>query len=180
MLFKNDERARLDAQTIRTSVGWYCWTHDLVEVTGADALEILEKIFVSNLAKTTVGKTKYTSMLNEDGEIIDDVIVMHMSEEVYWVSTLYGPRLIPWIEAHSEPGDTRPLLLSGGCFLNRRLSSRLITLLEDAGTRPLLGSKVPPGDGGVALGEAWCCALAIREAGLENLGPGDTPEFHRQ
>ena len=88
--------------------------------------------------------------------------------------------LAAWIEAHSEPGDTRPLLLSGGCFLNRRLSSRLITLLEDAGIRPLLGSKVPPGDGGVALGEAWCCALAIREAGLENLGPGDTPEFHRQ
>ena len=112
MLFKNNERARLDAQTIRTSVGWYRWTHDLVEVTGADALEVLEKIFVSSLAKTTAGKTKYTAMLNEDGEIIDDVIVMHMSEEVYWVSTLYGPRLIPWIEAHSEGKDVQTRLIT--------------------------------------------------------------------
>ena len=112
MLFKNDERARLDAQTIRTSVGWYCWTHDLVEVTGADAPEVLEKIFVSSLAKTIAGKTKYTAMLNDDGEIIDDVIVMHMSEDIYWISSLYGPRLIPWIEAHSEGKDIQTRLIT--------------------------------------------------------------------
>ncbi|MDD7442852.1 MAG: carbamoyltransferase HypF, partial [Sutterellaceae bacterium] len=88
--------------------------------------------------------------------------------------------LTAWIEAHSVPGDRRPLLLSGGCFLNRRLSTRLIALLEKAGIRPLLGSKVPPGDGGVALGEAWCCGLAIREFGIEGLPPGDTPDFGRQ
>ena len=47
MLFREDKLARLDAETIRKSVGWYRWTHDLVEVTGADALEILEKIYAS-------------------------------------------------------------------------------------------------------------------------------------
>lgn len=102
MLFREDKLARLDAETIRRSVGWYRWTHDLVEITGADAPEILEKIYVSNMAKVTSGKTKYTAMLDEKGEIIDDVIVMHMNEGVYWVSTLYGPRLIPWVEAHAE------------------------------------------------------------------------------
>lgn len=112
MLFKEDERARLDAQTIRTSVGWYRWTHDLVEVTGADAPEVLERIFVSSFTKTVAGKTKYTAMLNEDGEIIDDVIVMHMSEDVYWISTLYGPRMIPWIEAHSEGKDIKTRLIT--------------------------------------------------------------------
>ena len=30
-------------------------------------------------------------MLNEDGKIIDDTIVMHMAEGVWWVSTLYAP-----------------------------------------------------------------------------------------
>ena len=112
MLFKEDKLARLDAETIRKSVGWYRWTHDLVEVTGADALEILEKIYVSSIGKVLPGKTKYTAMLDEKGEIIDDVIVMHMDEGVYWVSTLYGPRLIPWIEAHAEGKDVHTRLIT--------------------------------------------------------------------
>ena len=112
MLFREDKIARLDAETIRKSVGWYRWTHDLVEVTGGDALEILEKIYVSRIAKVPAGKTKYTAMLNEQGEIIDDVIVMHMSEDVFWVSTLYGPRLIPWIEAHAEGKDVSARLIT--------------------------------------------------------------------
>lgn len=105
MLFKDDKTARLDAQTIRQSVGWYRWTHDLVEVTGADALDVLQKIYVSDLSKVPAGKTKYTAMLNENGEIIDDVIVMHMEEGKYWISTLYGPRLEPWVQAHTEGED---------------------------------------------------------------------------
>ena len=112
MLFREDKLARLDAETIRRSVGWYRWTHDLVEVTGADALEILEKIYVSSIGKVLPGKTKYTAMLDEKGEIIDDVIVMHMDEGVYWVSTLYGPRLIPWIEAHAEGKDVHTRLIT--------------------------------------------------------------------
>jgi len=112
MLFKEDKLARLDAETIRRSVGWYRWTHDLVEITGAGALEILEKIYVSNISKVLPGKTKYTAMLDEKGEIIDDVIVMHMDEGVYWVSTLYGPRLIPWIEAHAEGKDVKARLIT--------------------------------------------------------------------
>ncbi len=112
MLFKEDKLARLDAETIRRSVGWYRWTHDLVEITGADALEILEKIYVSSIGKVLPGKTKYTAMLDEKGEIIDDVIVMHMDEGVYWVSTLYGPRLIPWIEAHAEGKDVKARLIT--------------------------------------------------------------------
>ena len=112
MLFREDKTARLDAETIRRSVGWYRWTHDLVEVTGKDALEILEKIFVSRISKVDTGRTKYTVMLNEDGEIIDDVIVMHMRDDLFWVSDLYGPRLIKWIEAHAEGKDVQTRLIT--------------------------------------------------------------------
>jgi glycine cleavage system aminomethyltransferase T len=112
MLFREDKAARLDAETIRKSVGWYRWTHDLVEVTGADALEVLEKLYVNNISRAVTGKTKYTAMLNEDGEIIDDVIVMHMSDEVYWISTLYGPRLLPWVEAHRDGKDIQTKLIT--------------------------------------------------------------------
>ncbi|MDD5824223.1 MAG: aminomethyltransferase family protein [Firmicutes bacterium] len=112
MLFKEDSIARLDAETIRQRVGYYRWTHDLVEVTGDDAEAALELIYVNSISKATPGRTKYTTMLNEDGEIIDDVIVMHMDEEKYWVSSLYGPRLIPWLEAHKGDFDVQTKLIT--------------------------------------------------------------------
>lgn len=43
MLFREDTVARADAMAIRKGVGFYRWTHDLVEVTGKDALEVLQK-----------------------------------------------------------------------------------------------------------------------------------------
>ena len=112
MLFKEDAVARADAKAIRESVGLYRWTHDLVEITGEDALEVLQKIYVSDLAKVPVGKTKYTASLDEAGEIIDDVIVMHMDEGTYWVSDLYGPRLLPWIEQHKGSAAIQAKLIT--------------------------------------------------------------------
>lgn len=44
-------------------------------------------------------------MLDESGRIIDDVIVMHMDENLYWVSTLYASQLLKWIHSHSEGFD---------------------------------------------------------------------------
>ena len=78
----------------RKGVGFYRWTHDIVEITGKDALEVLQKIYISNISKVAVGRSKYTASLDENGEIIDDVIVMHMADGLYWVSDLYGPRLL--------------------------------------------------------------------------------------
>ena len=48
-------------------------------MTGEDALAALDLIYVSDISIVPAGKTKYTCMLNDAGEIIDDVIVMHMS-----------------------------------------------------------------------------------------------------
>jgi hydrogenase maturation protein HypF len=48
--------------------------------------------------------------------------------------------------------------LSGGTFANVFLTERLKTLLEKAGFDVLLNSAVPPGDGGVSLGQAAVAA----------------------
>ena len=105
MLFREDEVARAEAKAIRESAGWYRWTHDLVEIKGPDADRLVQYLYVNDMAKAPVGRTKYTTMLNEDGKIIDDVIVMHMDENLYWVSTLYAPQLLKWIAAHDEGFD---------------------------------------------------------------------------
>jgi hydrogenase maturation protein HypF len=49
--------------------------------------------------------------------------------------------------------------LSGGCFQNRLLSERVERLLVRDGFRVLTHRRVPPGDGGLAAGQAWVAAL---------------------
>ena len=105
MLFKEDKIARAEHRAVRENAGWYRWTHDLVEVTGRDAEKFLDRLFVGAIKKTPAGRTKYTTMLNEDGKIIDDTIVMHMGEDRYWVSTLYAPQFIKWADAHKAKED---------------------------------------------------------------------------
>jgi len=48
--------------------------------------------------------------------------------------------------------------LSGGCCANRRLLARLVDLLESRGLRVLYHRRIPPGDGGLALGQALIAA----------------------
>ena len=67
MLFREDNVARADADAIRKGVGFYRWTHDIVEITGKDALEVLQKIYISNISKVAVGRSKYTASLDENG-----------------------------------------------------------------------------------------------------------------
>ena len=50
------------------------------------------------------------------------------------------------------------IVLTGGCFQNDLLSSRVQTLLSQAGFNVYAHSLVPPGDGGICLGQAVVAA----------------------
>jgi hydrogenase maturation protein HypF len=45
--------------------------------------------------------------------------------------------------------------LTGGCFANSRLAERVARELRRRGLTPLMHRAAPPGDGGLALGQAW-------------------------
>lgn len=105
MLFKEDEVARADAMAVRTDCGWFRWTHDTVDVSGPDATALLDRLLVNTVATCKVGREKYTTMLNEDGLIIDDLMAMRLGEDHWWLSTLYGPRMMRWIDAHKGDAD---------------------------------------------------------------------------
>jgi hydrogenase maturation protein HypF len=56
-----------------------------------------------------------------------------------------------------------PVALSGGCFHNRRLTERAVTLLGADGFETLIHRRVPPGDGGISLGQAAIAACRTSE-----------------
>jgi aminomethyltransferase len=104
-VYRNDEMKRRQHLAVREATGWYLFTHQLLEVNGPDATAFLEKNFPNPIGNLSVGGARYTTMLNEDGIIIDDLIVFRMGEAEYWVSTLYIHRLEERIAAYK--GDLR-------------------------------------------------------------------------
>lgn len=109
VMYKNvyayDEMKRGEHMAVRKTVGWYLWTHQLVEVTGKDAVALLEYIFPKNIGNLAVGRERYTTMLDEMGTIIDDVVVFRMGEEKFWISTLFKVDLMAWLEGHKGDLD---------------------------------------------------------------------------
>jgi hydrogenase maturation protein HypF len=65
-----------------------------------------------------------------------------------------------WIAELAETAGTPHVTLGGGCFLNKVLTGGLVARLGAAGLKPLLASKVSPGDAGLSLGQAWIAALS--------------------
>ena len=104
-IYKDDEMKQAEHMTVRTSVGWYLWTHQLVEVTGPDCTAFLEYIFPKNIGNLAVGRERYTTMLDEAGEIIDDVVVFRMEEKKFWISTLFRKDMFRWFESHKGSFD---------------------------------------------------------------------------
>jgi len=63
-----------------------------------------------------------------------------------------------------EGGQER-VCLSGGTFQNLRLLSSTVTLLRGSGFKVFLHRRVPPNDGGIALGQALIAAARLRGEG---------------
>ena len=64
---------RAEHMAVRETVGWYLWTHQIVEVTGKDATVFLEKLFPKPIGNLALSRERYTTMLDDNAQIIDDV-----------------------------------------------------------------------------------------------------------
>jgi len=64
---------------------------------------------------------------------------------------------VEWCKGAADRAPTAPLdvALCGGCFQNGLLAQRVFDALCRAGFRVYLPREVPPGDGGIALGQSW-------------------------
>ncbi len=70
--------------------------------------------------------------------------------------------LVDWAVCIARSVDVKRVVLSGGCFQNTVLTEGLSAALVAAGFQVFLPRQLPPGDGGIALGQAHLAALRAR------------------
>ena len=90
---------------VRTDAGMFDVSHMvIVDLTEGDIKGFLQYLLANDVAKLTEsGKALYSCMLNEDGGVIDDLIVYYMSDNWYRVVVNAGTREkdLAWINRHA-------------------------------------------------------------------------------
>jgi hydrogenase maturation protein HypF len=69
------------------------------------------------------------------------------------ISARFHNALAEGIVAVAKRAGQNRVVLSGGCFQNRYLTERAVRRLQAEGFRPYWHQRVPPNDGGIALGQ---------------------------
>ncbi|AVR46283.1 glycine cleavage system protein T [Christiangramia fulva] len=78
------EGVNIEHQNVREAVGVFDVSHmGEFLITGPNALELIQKVSSNDASKLVDGKAQYSCMPNEDGGIVDDLIIYRMDAEKY-------------------------------------------------------------------------------------------------
>ena len=101
--------------------------------------------------------------------LVDAVLADVLSREPLGViSARFHSGLVNGLMAVAQAVGCERVVLSGGCFQNRHLVERTVSRLQAAGFRAYWHQRVPPNDGGLALGQVAAVRLGLG-------GPGSAP-----
>src|SRR6266508_4193497 len=71
-------------RAVREDCGVFDVSHmEEIEVEGPHASELLQSLLSNDLDKLEIGDAQYTLLTNEQGGIIDDLIVYHLEKDRY-------------------------------------------------------------------------------------------------
>jgi hydrogenase maturation protein HypF len=83
-----------------------------------------------------------------------------------FIASKFHDTLVAGIIMVAEKVGEKQVILTGGCFQNKILTERAVARLRGAGFHPIWHQRVPPNDGGIALGQLYAASL------LDNSGKG--------
>lgn len=103
------EGVNIEHDTVRNAVGVFDVSHMgefLIE--GPKALELVQKITSNDASKLTVGKAQYSCLPNDNGGIVDDLIVYRIKEHTYLlvVNASNIEKDWNWITSKNDVGAT--------------------------------------------------------------------------
>ena len=107
------EGVNIEHETVRNGVGVFDVSHMgefLIE--GPNALALIQKVTSNDASKLTIGRAQYSCFPNDDGGIVDDLIVYRVKEETYLlvVNASNIEKDWNWIQSKNDVGaDMRDL-----------------------------------------------------------------------
>lgn len=99
------------------------------------------------------GKERDGRLLWDGRELIRALLASH--DTIEEKALAFHEAIAEMILSSAEHFGLPRILFSGGCFLNQLLLIRAREALQKRGFSVYTNEKVPPGDGGIALGQAW-------------------------
>jgi len=140
---------------VRKDAGMFDVSHmTIVDVQGSDAKAYLRRLVINDVAKLTVaGKALYTGMLNEDGGVIDDLIIYFFTGTDYRlvVNSATREKDLAWMNKQAEGFDItiteRPefgMIAVQGPNAKAKVATLLTTEQQAAveGMKPFFGVQV--------------------------------------
>ncbi len=106
--FSDDFTCRNEILNVRNNVGMLdSSTLGKFRIHGPDALKALQRVYVSDMRSVRNGCIKYSAMCNDDGCVIDDGVIVRISENDYYftTSTARAGQTIEWIRYHTKYDD---------------------------------------------------------------------------
>ena len=83
----------------------------------------------------------------------------HISPSI--ISVKFHNTLVEIIIAVAKKIGQPRVVLSGGCFQNRYLTERAVKRLQEEKFRTYWHQRVPPNDGGIALGQIYAALRSL-------------------
>ncbi|MEK7251238.1 MAG: hypothetical protein AAB209_12535, partial [Bacteroidota bacterium] len=93
--------------------------------------------------------------------IVDILHDANVGETIPTISIKFHNTLVEMmVDVAKLIGEER-VVLTGGCFQNRYLTERSVLRLQHEGFRPYWHQRVPPNDGGIALGQIYAATRVM-------------------
>lgn len=94
-----------EIEMVRKRAGFIDYSANLMMVIcGKDAFEFIQKLIVNDLRKIQPGNAIYTSLLNEDGKIVDDAIICWIEKDrfLYIGTPMLKEPVIQWLRKQEK------------------------------------------------------------------------------
>ncbi|MDN3673863.1 glycine cleavage system aminomethyltransferase GcvT [Flavobacterium branchiarum] len=101
------EGVNAEHETVRTGVGVFDVSHmGEFLLTGPNALALIQKVTSNDASTLTIGRAQYSCLPNNDGGIVDDLIIYKMKDEEYLlvVNASNIDKDWNWISSHNDVG----------------------------------------------------------------------------
>jgi len=100
---------RTEHAAVREAAGLFDVSHmGEFEIEGPDALALIQRVTINDASKVEVGQAQYSAMVNEDGFVLDDLIIYRF-EDRWWmvVNAANRTKDLAWVIHHAEDMDVQ-------------------------------------------------------------------------